>query len=332
MSLARYHAAAIQPDKKHPRTRAEISVEWMLQQCDHVVAGYEPFFPVKLIVFPEFCISGPVYFTAEELAEKLAIPAENQHVEALAQKAHALGVWIVSGSFLECDARWPDAVFNTVMLLGPDGARMRYRKVHPWIPWEVCASPHDLDGYTDPLFPVANTEIGRIGIATCYDWLFPESTRELALNGAEVLVRISAYMDPWGASAPMDWWTVVNRCRAIENMACVVACNQGASLANYPPFSWPGGSMIVDFDGRIMAQADPGPGEKIVVGPVDIAALQDARSRRRGHDMLTHRRAEAYTAANKPAFPGARTAQERTIAGLEKLIAAAKRARGSEQR
>ncbi|OLC44760.1 MAG: hypothetical protein AUH43_17880 [Acidobacteria bacterium 13_1_40CM_65_14] len=45
----------------------------------------------------------------------------------------------------------------------------------------------------------------------------------------------------------------------------VVAANQGAQLAHYPPFSWPGASMIVDYDGRILAQADPGPGEKVVV-------------------------------------------------------------------
>jgi predicted amidohydrolase len=53
--------------------------------------------------------------------------------------------------------------------------------------------------------------------------------------------------------------------------------------------------MIVDFDGRILSQADPGPGEKIVVGPIDLAALRAERLRRRGHHFLSHLRAEAYT-------------------------------------
>ena len=66
----------------------------------------------------------------------------------------------------------------------------------------------------------------------------------------------------------------LNRARAAENTAYVVAANQGASLEHYPPFSWPGGSMVVDYDGRILAQADPGPGEKIVVAPIDIDALR----------------------------------------------------------
>jgi hypothetical protein len=72
-------------------------------------------------------------------------------------------------------------------------------------------------------------------------------------------------MDPWGTAEPMDWWTSVNRVRALENTAYVVASNQAASLNHYPPFSWPGGSMIVDYDGRILTQAQPGTGDKIVV-------------------------------------------------------------------
>ncbi|MGC4084372.1 MAG: nitrilase-related carbon-nitrogen hydrolase [Vicinamibacterales bacterium] len=105
------------------------------------------------------------------------------------------------------------------------------------------SSPHDIPGYDEPLFPVADTPIGRLGCAICYDWLFPEAIRQLAANGAEVLIRVSAYMDPWGATEPMNWWTLVNRTRAIENMAYVVAANQGASLKHYPPYSWPGGSQ-----------------------------------------------------------------------------------------
>jgi predicted amidohydrolase len=44
--------------------------------------------------------------------------------------------------------------------------------------------------------------------------------------------------DPRGAMPPLDWWTIVNRCRALENLAYVVAANQGAEANSYPPFSW----------------------------------------------------------------------------------------------
>jgi hypothetical protein len=110
-------------------------------------------------------------------------------------------------------------------------------------------------------------------------------------------------MDPWGATEPMNWWTLVNRVRALENMAFVVAANQGASLKHYPPYSWPGGSQIVDFDGRLLAEASPGPGERIVVAPIDISALRHERETRVGHHMLAHLRADAYDVYAARGYP-----------------------------
>ena len=150
---------------------------------------------------------------------------------------------------------------------------------------------------------MADTEIGRIGAAICYDWLFPEALRQLTANGAEILARVSAYMDPFGSTEPNSWWTLVNRCRALENVAYVVAANQGAKLRNYPPFSWPGGSMIVDHDGRIVTQATPGDGEKIVTGPVDISMLRKERKTRLAHIMPAHLRTEAYPVYRSEVFP-----------------------------
>jgi predicted amidohydrolase len=324
----RYAAAACQTDFPCPTDRGEIGsrVDRMLEMVDAAVLGYEPFFPVRLVVFPEFAHAAPVHLTASELRRKLAVPIPCEHTDRYAARARKLGVYIQTGTFLEADDRWPGAVFNTTCLIGPEGVLTRYRKVNPWIPWEVHASPHDLEGYTDDLFPVAETPIGRIGAAVCYDWLFPEAIRQLAASGAEVLVRVSAYMDPWGATAPMDWWTVINRARAIENLAFVVASNQGASLAHYPPFSWPGGSMVVDFDGRILAQADPGPGEKIVVAEIDVGALRAAREGRRGHNHLAHLRTEAYPVYRRSFYPpmtyrGAREKTgDRTIEENERVI------------
>jgi predicted amidohydrolase len=292
----------------NPTHRREIAarVERMLEMVDQAAEGYEPFFDVQLVVFPEFAHAAPIYPTVQELLDSLAVPLPNEHTQRYQEKAKQLNIYIQTGTFLESDARWPGHVFNTTCLIGPDGICSKYRKVHPWIPWEVHTSPHDLAGYDEPMFPVADTEIGKIGTAICYDWLFPEAIRQLSLGGAELLIRVSAYMDPWGTAQPLDWWTTVNRVRALENMAYVVAANQAASLESYPPFSWPGGSMIVDYDGRILAQAEPGTGEKIVVGPIDLAALRAERQRRRGHNILAHLRTEAYRAYRQPIYPAGR--------------------------
>jgi carbon-nitrogen hydrolase len=132
----------------------------------------------------------------------------------------------------------------------------------------------------------------------------------------------------------MDWWTTVNRCRALENTAYVVAANQGASLSNYPPFSWPGGSMVVDYDGRVLAQASAGPGERIVVATVDIAALRHERKTRRAHQMLAHLRTEAYPMYGRKFYPGATFSSKRdlSIEELEEHIDDAKRQLGYLQR
>jgi predicted amidohydrolase len=229
----RYAAAACQVDSPNPADRAGIKpqVDRMLEMIDMAVEGYAPFLPVKLVVFPEFAHAAPVYPTARELLEKLAVPIPNEHTERYVEKAREYGIWIQTGSFLERDDKWPGVVFNATCLVGPEGILTKYRKVNPWIPWEVHASPHDLPATTRRCTRWRDTPIGNLGVAICYDWLFPETLRQLTANGAEVLIRVSAYMDPWGATAPMDWWTVVNRCRALENVAYVVASNQGRASA-----------------------------------------------------------------------------------------------------
>ncbi len=305
MEHIRYAAAACQTDLVNPVDRRQMrsSTDRMLSMVDSAVGGSAAFLPVKLVVFPEFAHAAPVFPTVAELLRTLSVPVPNDHTERLTEKAREHGVYIQSGSILEEDPKWPGAVFNTTCLIGPSGILYKYRKVNTWIPYEVHTSPHDLPDYDEPLFPVAETPIGRIGCATCYDWLFPEVLRQLTANGAEVLVRVSAYMDPWGATEPMAWWTLVNRTRALENMAYVVAANQGASLRHYPPYSWPGGSQVVDFDGRLLAEASPGPGERIVVAPVDVSALRHERETRAGHHMLAHLRTEAYEVYRTPSYP-----------------------------
>jgi predicted amidohydrolase len=173
--IPRYYAAACQTDLPCPRDRDDIPerVGYLLGMIDRAVVGYEPFFDVKLVVFPEFAHAAPIYETAAELIERLAVPIPNDHTDRYARKARERGVYIQTESFLEVDPRWPGSVFNTTCLIGPDGLLSRYRKVNPWLPWEVHASPHDLAGYDEPLFPVVETELGRLGAAICLRLALP---------------------------------------------------------------------------------------------------------------------------------------------------------------
>ena len=60
--------------------------------------------------------------------------------------------------------------------------------------------------------------------------------------------------------------------------------------------------MIVDHDGRVLAQAEAGPGERVVVGPIDLAGLRAERERRLGHDTRSHLRSEAYSYLREQRF------------------------------
>lgn len=305
----RYYAAACQTAFECPSTRAEIAdrTARMCAMAESTILGYEPFFDVRLLVFPEFSHAAPIYDSIAKLRERLAVEIPNEHTDRYAALCTKHGCFVQTGSFIELDRAHPDCLFNTTVLIGPGGILSKYRKVNPWIPWELHASPHDIAGYKAEPFPVVKTEIGNLGVAICYDWLFPETIRQIAFNGAEVVIRVSAYMDPWGATSPMDWWTLFNRARAVENTVYVVASNQGASIRGYPPFSWPGGSMVVDYDGRILAQADAGEGERVVVAPIDMAALRTERARRIGHDMRAHLRTEIHPYMRTQILPPAKS-------------------------
>src|SRR5215468_2496493 len=107
----RYYAAACQTDFANPRTREGIGqhVDRMLAMIDRAVQGYAPFFPVRLVVFPEFAHAAPIYMTVDELLDRLAVPIPNEHTDRYHQKAREHGIYIQTASFLERDDRYPGA-------------------------------------------------------------------------------------------------------------------------------------------------------------------------------------------------------------------------------
>lgn len=161
-----YYAAACQTDFPCPADRSEIAAR-TARQCqlvEQTLRGYAPFFDVRLFVFPEFSHAAPAYAAVEDLRRHLALPLPNEHTERYVHLCREHGCYLQTGTFLEIDERWPGHVFNTTLLIGPDGILSRYRKINPWIPWEVHTSPHDLlPDYDEDPFPVVDTPLGRLG-------------------------------------------------------------------------------------------------------------------------------------------------------------------------
>jgi formamidase len=310
----KYLAAAISPNMPWAcRTKEDVEANlkgWVMR-IEGVIETNYPYLPIKLFVFPEDQFNppdGPYWIdkTLKEQADAIGVEIPGKETDMLTQVCKKYDIYLVAGSALEVDAKYPGFYFNTSAIIGPEGVLAKYRKVNPFIPQEACLSPADLlPEYHEELWPVAETPIGNLGVAICYDWLFPEATRSLTMNGAEILIRPSAYPQPWGATPPTDWWTVVNRCRAIENVAYVIATNVGTTpeVMNYYGFVWPGQPQIIDWEGRIIAQASPGPGERMVLGPIDIDMLRWVRKTLLRHNMPCHMRMEAYPCYRKTYYP-----------------------------
>ena len=128
---------------------------------------------VQMVVLSELAVTGPKVAHAQPLPG----PAEDR----LRRVAQELGIWLVPGSLYEHAG---EHIYNTVSVFNPAGEVVgRYRKMFPFHPYEPRVSAGDR-----PLvFDVPG--IGRFGLSICYDMWFPETSRWLAHEGAEVILH-----------------------------------------------------------------------------------------------------------------------------------------------
>jgi predicted amidohydrolase len=196
--------------------------------------------------------------------------------------ARELGVVLAPGTVREPTPG--GKVWNTLLVYGPDGARLaRYRKLHlfdvdvPGGPKER-ESDHYLAG--DEVVVVDLPGLGPTGLAICYDLRFPELFRALVDRGARAFLLPASFALMTGKAH----WAPLLRARAIENQAYVIAAGQwGKKLPNRVRF---GQSMIVDPWGTIVAQARED-ADDVVVAELDLDQQDEVR---RGMPVLTHRR------------------------------------------
>ncbi len=195
--------------------------------------------PHSLIVLPELWASGFAYDRLPELSG--LTPTILTAIQQEAQKYQCL----IAGSLLEHDPE-SDSFHNTLCISGPGGLCGSYRKQ------QLFAPMHE-DRYFQPgnrPAPVL-TELGPLACLVCFDLRFPELSRQQVGLGAK-LILVSAQ---WPA-ARKDHWRTLLKARAIENQAFVVGCNRCGVTGN---ISFAGGSVIIDPNGEILAEADDQP-------------------------------------------------------------------------
>ena len=198
-----------------------------LEHLDHLVTastwlgGLD--LPVRLVAVPEGALQGfndeVLDLDHETFARDCAIDIPGPETDELGRLARKWGVFVMA----QAKARHPEfpgRFFNVGFVLDPDGAVvLRHHKLVPLLPVEHSMTPHnvydrwvELYGETlDAFYPVADTEIGRLGVMMANEGSYPENARGLAMNGAEVVYRASF---PHRAS---DAFEVQTRARALDN-------------------------------------------------------------------------------------------------------------------
>lgn len=229
-----------------------------------------------LAVYPELHACGTT--GTREALEEVAEPLHGPRTKALAELAGDLGIWLLPGTV--CERGDGGELFNTAPVFSPQGELITwYRKIFPWRPHE----PFD-PGERFVVFDVPDA--GRVGLSVCYDSWFPEVARHLAWMGAEVIVN------PVRTTTPdREQELVLARAHAITNQVFVASVN----AADAPGV---GGSILVDPEGRVRAQAE-GSAEAELTDVLDL----DEVTRVREHGTCGLNRMWAQFTDQDPAIP-----------------------------
>jgi predicted amidohydrolase len=234
----------------------------------------------KLVVFPE-CMNTGYLFDSPEHCRELAEPVDGRFVQAMAELAQHYGIHIASG-FTELD-RASGKVYNTGLLLDARGELVvHYHK--------QFLATHDQNWFEFGVrgCPVADTELGRIGLLICFDGRIPEIARSLALQGVEVIVDMANFF----AMDQAEMWVPA---RAYENGVWFVAATKaGVERSIY----YPGGSMIVAPTGEVKARL-PYEVHGVASAEIDPSAARGKRWHHAGN-RFDDRRPDVYGLLGKP--------------------------------
>ncbi|MBS1911050.1 MAG: carbon-nitrogen hydrolase [Bacteroidetes bacterium] len=231
-----------------------------------------------LLVLPELANTGYFFTDREELLPLAEDPERGAFCSWMRGYA-AEHQTVVVGGFAERDAR--DRLFNAALIALPDGSARVYRKTHLFYKEHLVFEPGDSG------FFVVEWAGYRIGAMICYDWRFPESSRTLALRGADVIAH------PSNLVAAASLWGPAMAMRAIENKVIVVTANRaGEETSNGETLRFTGESRITGMNGAILSIADPTEARGIVADADPVATRGKAFNA--FNDLFADRRPDMY--------------------------------------
>jgi N-carbamoylputrescine amidase len=237
-----------------------------------------------LVVLPELTVPG--YGWDADLVAAAAEPLGGETISAWTDAARDAGAY-VAGGFAERDG---SRIYNSAVLVGPEGLVLHYRKLHLFAGEKGVFAPGDRG------LPIASTPLGILGLCVCYDLRFVETLRVLALRGAELVCVPTAWVPGFDA----ERWDAEGFCPQARSVLVqanldqvFVACASQAGRIGR--FEFLGSSLVADARGRCVAGPLPGDRDVTAIADIDLADAHAAHDRGGDVRPLSDRRTDVYS-------------------------------------
>ena len=228
-----------------------------------------------IIVLPELAFTGYFFEDRAELQALAEDVSDSRTVHGLLRLCKNNEFYIVVGFAERCK----DRLYNTALVIGPSGLLHRYRKLHLFNTEKEYFDPGDT--------PLNTIEIrgAKVGVMICFDWVFPEVARSLALRGADLLCHPSNLVLTYCQK------TMLTRC--LENSVYSVTANRtGKETRQRGELLFTGQSQIVGPNGEVIASSNSDE-EAVVLCDIDLSAARD-KLITENNDLFADRRPEFY--------------------------------------
>lgn len=233
-----------------------------------------------LLVLPELFSTGYLFGTEEETRRSAELIPDGLTFAKLAQAAAREKVNLVYG----IAEREGEKLFNSSVLVTSEGDFSVYRKLHLFDLEKLWFSPGDKE--------LAVVDVGgtKVGMMICFDWIFPETARILALSGADIICHPSNLVLPHYCQNAM-----VTRC--VENGVFAITANRtGVEEREEGKLAFTGRSQVVDPKGHVLVKADES-SEGVWTVDIDPTLARDKKITPRNH-LFEDRRTEFYRKGN----------------------------------
>ncbi|HEX9451438.1 MAG TPA: nitrilase family protein [Burkholderiales bacterium] len=236
----------------------------------------------RLAVLPELCNTGYVFETREEAVALSEEVPDGPTCKAWIAAARKHSMFLVAG----ITERESGKLYNSAVLIGPEGHIGTYRKNHLWGAENTIFEPGNLG------VPVFDIGVGRVACAICYDIWFPEIFRLAALQGADLLCVATNWVPMPAQPGNLPMMANILAMGGAHANSMFVAAADRIGVERGQPFL--GNSLIVSHTGWPLAGPASLDREELITADIDLADARRNRNLTEFNERLRDRRTDMY--------------------------------------